>query len=741
MNKYNTPEIRKAREEAWSAARAKAKKIVDTMTLKEKISQLTQYTPYFYCEEDYNPPVDDSGAGEMTFPRVGSFLNALGAEETNRIQKKVIRDNPQHIPALFANDIIHGYRTTMPTPLAQSCTWDPEIARKCCEVAAREAYSAGTRWTFAPMVDVARDPRWGRIVEGYGEDPFLCSDFAAASVVGFQGEQLGEKGHILACLKHFAAYGACIGGRDYNSTDISLQTLHEVYLPPFKAGVEAGAATLMSAFESINGVPASGNRYLLWDVLREMWGFEGFVVSDWDSVAELIKHGYAEDEHDAAAKGYGAGVDIVMVGNLYNNNLPSLVEEGRISEDMITRSAEIIISFKYLLGLMDDPMTDEAEEGATFFCDEHLAVGREAAANSAVLLENNGILPLIPEECRGKKIAVIGPGADQKHNPFGAWHSPGDPEHTVTILEGIREAYGSYAQIEYVMGASFGGRSEREGDTSTVADAVALAERSDIVITCVGEFAFDAGEASSKSMIVLNDEQEELMRELKKTGKPIITLFTSGRPMVINSLKENSDALLAIWQGGTEAGHAAADVLTGAHNPSGRLTTSFPRNPGQIPIYYNHLSTGRPAYDEEHGPCVRYFDEKITPLYPFGYGLSYTDFEYSDLRLSSDTVEKDGKLTVTVNVTNKGAYDGFDVIQLYIRDVTACVCRPVKELKGYAKEFFRAGESRDVSIELYADDLAFFDWNMNRIVEPGLFKLWIAHNCLDDALETEFYVK
>lgn len=742
MNKYNTPELREARKKAYDEALEKAKKLVETMTLEEKISQLTQYTPYFYSEEDYNPPVDDSGAGEMTYPRVGSFISIMGVEEENELQRKVVRDNHQGIPAFFAADIIHGYRTTLPTPLAQSCTWDPEIARKCCEVAAREARRNGTHWTFAPMVDIARDPRWGRIVEGYGEDPFLCSDFAAASVVGFQGEVLGGKDHILCCLKHFAAYGAAVGGRDYDGADISLQTLHDVYLPSFKAGVEAGAATLMSAFETLNGVPASGNKYLLWDVLREMWGFEGFMISDWDSIAEMIKHGVAEDERDAAAKGFGAGVDVVMVGNLYNNHLPSLVRDGVIPEWRITRSAEIIIAYKYILGLMDEPYTDPTDHESTFFCDEHLAVAREAAAHSVVLLENDGILPLVPEEQKGKKIAVVGPGADNGQTLLGAWAGLCDASHTVTLLQGLREAYGEYAEIEYIAGTSFGGREDRTKEMGTVDEAIALCENADIVILCAGECSADGGEASSKSKLYLRDEQEELIRRVKEIDKGVITLFTSGKPMIINSLKDASNALLAIWQGGTEAGHGVADVLTGKHNPSGRLTASFPRSIGQLPVQYSFLCSGRPLIAEEDGaPAIRYFDEKLSPLYTFGYGLSYTDFEYTDLRLSSDTMSADGRITVTVSVENKGKYDGYDVVQLYVRDLVASSSRPVRELKGYAKEFFKAGEKRDVSIELYGEDLAFTNWNMEKVTEPGKFKLWIAHNARDGALETEFWVK
>ena len=734
--RYNTPELKSQREKLWKEAREKAKAIVAEMTLEEKVAQCTQYTPYFWSEEDYNPPKDDSGAGEMILARVGTFLNGVGSDGINEVQSRVVRDNPHHVPAIFANDIIHGYRTTMPIPLAQSCTWDPDIARRCCEVAATEAAHAGTRWTFAPMVDIARDPRWGRIAEGYGEDPFLCGDFAASSVVGFQGEQIGQPDRILACLKHFAAYGAAEAGRDYSGAEMSMQTLHDVYLPSFKAGVDAGAATLMSSFNTINGVPASANKYLLWDVLREMWGFEGFVVSDYDSVFETIKHGFSEDERDATLKGFGAGVDELMLGNMYNRELPGLVREGKIPEWRVTRSAEIIVSFKYLLGLMDKPMADPEDE-SLYFCPEHLAAAYEAAVNSVVLLENNGILPLTPDKTAGKRIAVIGPMADNGRQPLGCWCGPCIPERTVTVLDGIREAYPD-AEVTYESGVFAPFREERKDEEENIPAAIEAARNADYIIFHAAEHYADTGEASSKSMIVIDERQETLLRELRGLGKPIITLLSNGRPLVLTALKENSDALVEIWQGGTETGHAVADVLTGKHNPSGRLTTSFPHNPGQVPIHYARLASGRPREDSYP---LHHFDAPHQPLYPFGYGLSYTTFEYSDLRLSADEMTADGEIAVTVKVTNTGKYAGYDVVEMYVRDLIASRCRPVKELKGYEKVWLEAGESKEVTIPLPADELAFADENCNMKVEPGKFKLWIAHNCLDEGLEAEFVVK
>ena len=737
--RYNTPELWERRNASLDAALEKARAKVAEMTLEQKVAQLTQYSPYYHSDADYNPPAKgDDGSGEVLLRRVGSFLIGMGVEGNNALQQRVLRDNPNHVPAMFANDIIHGYSTTMPTPLAQSCTWDPDLARRCCEVAAKEADNAYTTWTFAPMVDIARDPRWGRIVEGYGEDPYLAADFAASSVVGFQGEVLGENpGHILACLKHFVAYGAAIGGRDYNSTDISLQTLHDVYLAPFKAGVEAGAATLMSAFESINGVPASGNRYTLWEVLREKWKFRGFVVSDWDSIIEMINHGFAEDERDAAEKGFSAGVDIVMLGNLYNDNLPDLVREGVIPEWRITRSAEIIVAFKYLSGLMDKPIHDP-EDKSLPFCAEHLAVAREAAAHSCVLLENDGILPLTREKAAGKKIAVIGAGAEDKRTMLGAWCGPCDTNHSVTILEAIREEYGEVAKVEFARGCALGSFDAKEDDFEDIPDAVQLASESDIVIAVIGEYTSDTGECASKADLMMSGRQQEMLDAIKETGTPVITLFTNGRPLCVKPVADSSNALVEIWQGGTEAGHGVVDVLCGRHNPSGRLTTSFPLVPGQIPVFYNRLNTGRPF---PHTPCVRYGDVSIDPLYPFGYGKSYTSFEYSDLTLSANEMATDGEIEVSVKVKNTGDFAGFDVVQMYVRDLVGSRCRPIKELKGYEKVWLEKGETKVVKIPLVAEELAFADEKCDMIVEPGKFKVWIAHNSADEALEAEFIVK
>ncbi len=731
--------------ERFREAREKAKALVSKMNLAEKVAQLTQYNGNDGNIDDYNPCV----GGMAGASGVGSFLSIGEIQRITEKQKLVLRDNPHHVPAIFANDIVHGFRTTLPTPIAQSCSWDPEMARKCCEVAAKEAYNGGTRWTFAPMVDIARDPRWGRIVEGYGEDTFLCSDFAAASVRGFQGDSIdgiGQKGHILACMKHYAAYGACIGGRDYNSADISLQTLHDVYLPPFKAGIDAGAATVMSAFQDINGIPAAANRYLLTDILKEQWGFEGFVVSDYDAVCELVAHGVAENIKEAVEKSFGAGLDMIMCGNMYNDYIPVLIAEGRISEEDVTRSAETVVAFKYLCGLMDDPLPEE-EDTSLYFCREHLTVAREAAASAVVLLENNGILPLSPEEFRGKKIAVIGPLADSKTDPLGAWSGFPDCNRTVTVLEAVREFFPE-SEILYELGCEIieydPEKTESENSAGidndkAMAYAAAAAKDADLVIAVVGEKQSACGEAQSRSVLALKGRQEELMRALHASGTPVVTLFSSGRPLPVKVLSETSDALLAVWQGGTEFGHGVLDVLCGRYNPSGRLTVTFPANSGQFPIYYNYMRTGRPPRD---GAVLvsRYRDVSVAPLYCFGYGLSYTDFTYTDLYLSSDSMTASGEIDVHITVSNTGMYDGCDVVQLYVQDVTASRARPVKELKGYSKVFIKSGESCDVIIKLRACSLSFADDSLCQTVEPGKFRLWVAHNSADEALETAFFI-
>ncbi len=708
----------------------KADEMLSKMTLAEKIGQLSQFGTSIYS--------DDEQVFEDHFQegKVGSYLTIKGAEKTNNIQKTLLNNTRLPIPALFADDVIHGYRTTFPTPIAQSCSWNPSVAEKCNACAAKEAYRAGIKWVFAPMVDIARDPRWGRIMEGYGEDTYLCSRFSEAAVWGYQGrgdDALG-KDKVFACMKHFAAYGACIGGRDYNSADMSLSTLHDVYLPPFKAGIDAGAATVMSAFEDLNGVPATASKYLLTEVLREQFGFEGFVVSDAGAVTELIPHGYAEDPVDAACKAYSAGCDMLMAGDLYNDSFPALLSEGKLSMDQIDNSVRSILALKYFCGLMDDPYVDPDGEDC-FFCDDHMQTARQAGTECAVLLENNGILPLSENI---KKIALIGPLAQDditaKGDFLGNWTCLPDASHTVTIPEGLRKALGDNVDLVCMKGCS-----NTDSDENDIENAVTAASECDVIIAVIGECAGDTGEASSHSNIHLPGKQTELIDALSKTGKPLVVLVSSGRPVVLTDIREKASALMLIWQLGSSMGDSIADLLLGKANPSGHLSVSFPVSEGQIPVYYNHNNTGRPAYDRWVFES-KYRDCQIAPLYPFGFGRSYTKFEYTDIKLSSDTLTAGDKLTVTVNVKNIGNHDGAAVVQLYIRDLVGSSVRPIKELKGFEKVFLYKGEEKTVVFTLDTNDLGFHDFKGQYIVEPGYFNLWIAEDSSDNSREFSFKI-
>ncbi len=724
---------------AYRAARKRAEKLLSTMTLTEKIGQLSQFGTSIYTNDEQT--FDDHFAEG----KVGSYLTIKGAARTNGIQRDLLKATRLPIPALFADDVIHGYRTTFPTPLAQSCTWNPELTREGCEIAARESYRAGLKWTFSPMVDIARDPRWGRIMEGYGEDTYLCSRFSEAAVRGYQGdgETIG-KDHILACMKHYIAYGACIGGRDYNTTDLSLGTLHDVYLPPFKAGLDAGAATVMSAFEDINGVPATGNRYWLTDVLRGQLDFEGFVVSDAGAVAELVAHGFAEDLKDAVRLAFGAGCDMIMAGDPYNDYLPQLIEEGKISLEQVDASVLSILTLKYLCGLMDEPTVDENGEDC-FFCDAHMDAARRAARETAVLLENDGILPLTPAAMKGKKLALVGAlsGEEGKHHLLGGWSCLCDPAHTVSIEEGIKKAYGADTEIVTLRGCGvLCGESEEEKAAvrTEIRKAAEAAADCDVILVTVGEEAGMAGEANSRSDLSLPGLQGELVEALIATGKPVVLLVSAGRPLILTPYKDRVAALMLIWQMGSEAGDAVADLISGVVSPSGHLTTSQPVCTGQVPIYYNHVNTGRPALGRWPFEA-KYRDCQIQPLYPFGFGRSYTTFAYENICLSATEMPRDGEITISLTVRNIGTCDGAAVVQLYIRDLVGCTVRPVKELKGFEKVFLKVGESREVILHLPAARLAFHDPRMNLVVEPGNFKLWIGEDCTDERYEFDFVVK
>ncbi|MBQ8408148.1 MAG: beta-glucosidase BglX [Clostridia bacterium] len=724
--------------EKYKRAAKRAQEMLSQMTLTEKIGQLSQFGTSIYSDNEQTYE-DHFAEG-----KVGAYLTIKGAEKTNRIQRSLLKATRLPIPALFGDDVIHGFKTTFPTPFAQSCSWNPEMAEKCSAVAAKEAYRAGVKWTFSPMVDIARDPRWGRIAEGYGEDPYLCSRFSEAVVKGYQGEgedSLG-KDKIMACMKHFVAYGACIGGRDYNSADMSTQTLYDVYLPSFKAGIEAGAATVMSAFQDVNGVPASGSRYLLTDVLRGDLGFDGYVVSDAGSINELIPHGYAEDNKDAAYKGFNAGCDMLMHGDLYNNNLPKLLEEGKISIEQIDESVLRILTFKYMSGLMDDPYVDEEGEKC-FFCDEHMELVLRSAEESAVLLENDGTLPLSADV---ERIALIGPLAcddeDARKHLLGCWSCMSEKERTVTLPEGLKKALPN-AKIVTAKGCPlFEDPREAESfvdEDGLLREAIEAAKGCDVIIAALGEMARHSGEAASFAHLELPSPQKKLLDALIDTGKPVVLLVSSGRPLILTEYKDRVSALMMIWQMGTRAGDAIANLLSGKTNPSGHLSASFPVCEGQIPIYYSYNSTGRPVRNKWRFEA-KYFDCQPEPLYPFGFGRSYTDFSYENITLSSDTMTANGSIDVTLTVRNTGKRDGATVVQLYVRDLIGSRVRPVKELKGFRKLCLAAGEAKEITLTLNADSLAFHNERMERVVEGGTFKLWVAEHAQDSSREFTFSV-
>lgn len=703
-------------------ARKKATELIKKMSLTEKIGQLSQFGTSIYS--------DDHKAFEDHFAegKIGSYLTIRDRKRINEIQSELVEKSPNHIPALFADDVIHGYKTTFPIPLAQSCSWDPEMTEKCCAISAKEAYRDGIRWTFAPMVDIARDPRWGRILEGYGEDTYLCRQFSKAAVKGYQGNEIGQKDRLLACMKHFIAYGAVVGGKDYNSVDMSTEQLYDIYLPPFKEGIDAGAATVMTSFNDLNGVPSTANKKMLTDVLRNELGFKGFVVSDDGAIEELVNHGYAEDEKDAGEKAFNAGCDMLMSGDIFNDNFPELIKEGKISEEKINESVLSVLTMKYMLGLMDDWRVDENEDN-TFFAPEHLEAAQKSAEHSFVLLENDGILPLKSH----KKIALVGPMIRNKRDVMGPWECVGEEEKTVTIEDGLKKAYPE-TEFLYAKGCDC-----ETDDISEISEAVNTAKNADMIIIAAGLRHGTCGEAASMTRLRLTKPQEILIDEMSKLKKTVVLLLVGGRPIILSEYKEKVNAMMMIWYPGTKTGDAVASVLSGKHNPSGRLTVSFPVTEGQIPVYYNFFSTGRPAIGVQRFEA-KYNDCQIEPLYPFGYGKSYSDFSYENISLSENQITDTGKINVTLDVKNNGKYDGFEIVQLYTRDLVASRVRPVKELKGFKKIFVKAGESEKITITLKAKELAFRNSDMKEVVEKGKFKLWIAENALDNSNEFDFEI-
>jgi beta-glucosidase len=704
---------------------AQVNALLARMTLEEKLGQLQQ------LDGEANGNFRPEHLQMARQGLLGSTLNVRGAQKTNQLQRVAVTESRLKIPLIFGFDVIHGYRTIFPIPLGEAASWDPAAAERSASIAAAEARAAGVHWTFAPMLDIARDPRWGRIVEGAGEDPYLGSQMARARVRGFQGNDYSAADKIVACAKHWVAYGAAEGGRDYNTTEVSERTLREVYFPPFRAAVNAGVGTFMSAFNDLDGVPASANRFTLTEVLRGEWKFDGFVVSDYTSVEELIKHGVAANGADAAREALNAGVDMEMVSRLYNKNAVELIREGQLSQQTIDEAVRRILRIKFRLGLFDSPYTDEALGSKTIFSGPNIHAAREIASRSMVLLKNdNNTLPL---DKNVHSIALIGPLADNQADMLGSWNGDGNAADAITLLRGIKDKV-PQARINYAKGCDIGC-----AGADGFEDAVRAAKESDVVIVTVGESAAMSGEAASRSSLDLPGRQLDLVKAVQATGKPTVVVLMNGRPLTINWIAENSAAILETWFGGSQAGNAIADVLFGDVNPGGKLPVTFPRTVGQIPLYYNHKNTGRPP-DANNKYSSKYLDVAWTPLFPFGYGMSYTQFKITNLKLSSQRIPLNGKLTVSVAIENTGKRAGDEVVQLYIRDTVASVTRPVKELKGFQRVTLQPGEKKQVDFVLTAEQLGFWNRQMRFTVEPGEFKVMVGPNS-EDLLEASFEIE
>lgn len=706
--------------------------VMKLMTLEEKVGQMNQYSGVW---EHTGPITEENNLlGQIREGKVGSMLNINGVAHTRELQELAMKTRLK-IPLLFGQDVIHGYRTTFPIPLGEAASWDMAAIELSARVAATEAAAAGIHWTFAPMVDIARDPRWGRVMEGAGEDPYLGSLIAAARVKGFQGKGLGSLDAVMACAKHFAAYGAAVGGRDYNSVDMSDRMLWEVYLPPFKAAAEAGAATFMNSFNDLNGIPASASKMLQRDILKGKWKFQGFIVSDWGSIGEMIPHGFVKDNYEAAWKASIAGSDMDMESRSYINNLPRLVKEGKVQLSVVNDAVRRILRKKFELGLFEDPFrySNAEREKQNMNDPAHTAAARDMAKKSIVLLKNEG--GLLPLKKDTRTIAVIGPIGQSVRENLGFWSIEfPDSNYIVSQWQGIQNKLGSSARLLYARGCGI-------EDTSRAgfAEAVATAQQADVVIMSIGEKRDMSGEAKSRSNIHLPGVQEELVKAIQGTGKPVVVLINAGRPLVFNWTAEHVPAILYTWWLGSEAGNAIADVLFGDYNPSAKLPISFPRTEGQIPIYYSHFNTGRPALnDSDRFYRSAYTDLSIYPQYEFGYGLSYTSFSYSALKLSSNKMKSTGKITVNCTITNSGKLAGEEVVQLYIRDKVAQPVRPVKELKDFKKILLQPGESKVVQFVIDKEKLSFYNEKLQWITQPGQFDLMIGSSSNDIRLKDIF---
>jgi beta-glucosidase len=717
--------LRVSANSSQATTEARINALLARMTLEEKLGQLQQLDGH--ADGRYK----DEQPGLVRQGLLGSTLNVRGVRQTNELQRIAVNESRLKIPLIFGFDVIHGYRTIFPIPLGEASSWDTAAAERAAHVAATEARAAGVHWTFAPMVDIARDPRWGRIAEGSGEDTFLGSAMARARVRGFQGADYSAPDRVVACAKHWVGYGAAEGGRDYNTTDMSETTLREVYFPPFKAAADAGVGTFMSAFNDLNGVPASANPFTLTQVLRREWKFDGFVVSDYESVRELMNHGLAATESEAARAGLNAGVEMEMVSRLYNKHGALLLKEGNVSQATIDEAVRRVLRVKFRLGLFDKPYADEGRERTSIFSAESVAAAREIAGRSMVLLKNER--ETLPLSKNLKSIAVVGPLADSQKDMIGSWSGDGKAEDAVTVLAGIKAKVSTQTKVSYAKGCEIAGDS-----ADGFAEAVRAATEADMTLVVVGESAEMSGEASSRSSLDLPGRQFDLIKAIHATGKPYAVVLMNGRPLTINWVADNSYAILETWFAGTQGGNAIADVLFGDVNPGGKLPVTFPLSVGQIPIYYNHKNTGRPP-DVNNKYTSKYLDVPVTPLYPFGYGLSYTQFQLTNLSLSARSIRPDGRLTASVDVENTGRRVGDEVVQLYVRDMAASRTRPIRELKGFERITLRAGEKRRVQFTLAPEQLGFYNREMRFVVEPGEFKVFVGNSSVG-GLEATFEV-
>lgn len=689
--------------------------LIQKMTIEEKIGQMTQFT----SDWDVTGPTMRQGyKDDIRAGKVGSIFNAFTAKYTRDLQRIAVEETRMHIPLIFGYDVIHGHRTIFPIPLGEAASWDLAGMEQSARIAATEAAAEGIHWTFAPMVDVARDPRWGRVAEGAGEDTYLGTLIAKARVRGFQGAAIGDPASVVACAKHYAAYGAAQAGRDYSTVDMSLITLHETYLPPFKACVDAGVGTFMTSFNEINGVPSTGNPYLLRDILRKQWGFKGFVVTDYTAINEMVNHGNVRDDKHAGETALNAGVDMDMQGAVFNTYLKKSLEEGKVSIKDIDQAVRNILLMKYDLGLFSDPYRycNEEREKAVVMCQAHLDAARALARKSFVLLKNEqNTLPLKKQAT----IAVLGPLADARREMIGNWSAAGDWQKSVTMLEGIKQVAPG-ATLLYAKGCNI-----NDDSTQYFQQALDAAKKADVVVLALGESGGMSGEASSRSDIGLPGLQQRLFDEVRKLGKPVVVVLMNGRPLAIPVVAEKADAILETWFSGTMGGLAIADVLFGDYAPSGRLPMTFPRSVGQVPLFYNQKNTGRP-FDANNKYSSKYLDIPNTPQYPFGFGLSYTTFAYSDLKLSAKTMRMTDSVTVSVVVKNTGSREGVETVQLYTRDMVGSLTRPLRELKGFRQISLKPGESQTVSFTLKAKDLTFCHPDLSFSAEPGEFRVFIG---------------